>query len=338
MNRGGSLAGHGKPPRSTQDKGARWISTRAPGLSAALLLLLALVATYWPTVLDLVHEWTHDENYSVGQLVPLAALYLLWQERGALRRLRAQPCWWAGVALILLAQAMRLYGLLALYQSAERYSLILTIWGLVLLCTGTQVFRQTIWILLFLLLMVPLPGQIHNRISNPLQSLATAGAVFLLELMGMGVSREGNVIVLNGNVQLEVAEACSGLRMLTAFVVVAATLAYVVDRPRWQKAVLLLSSIPVAIACNIIRLFATAELNYWTSSETAAKFFHDFAGLTMMPLAVLMLVAELWLLDRIIIRPPDPHATPSAPQTSPHPQRHSRLSFPQHKPSANSDA
>jgi exosortase len=271
-----------------------------PAIAASLVLLLTLVATYWATITDLVHEWTHDANYSVGQLVPLAAVYLLWQERRALRKLRIEPCWW-GIGLIVLAQALRFYGLADLYESAERYSLILTIWGVVLLCAGWRIFRHISWILLFLLLMVPLPGQLHNRISNPLQSFATAGSVFLLELSGVSVAREGNVVVLNDTVRLAVAEACSGLRMLTAFVIVAAVLGYVVRRPRWQKVFLVASSIPVAIACNIMRLFATAQINCWTSSQLADKFFHDFAGLTMMPLAVLMLAGELWLLDRLVV-------------------------------------
>ncbi len=300
MSRGTSLrSGHSRGDSISTAGIRRYV----PAVAGAGLVLATLVATYWPTIADLAHEWTHDANYSVGQLVPLVAVYLLWQERHALLRLPVRPSWW-GLGLIVLAQAMRFYGLAALYGSADRYSLVLTIWGLVLLCAGWRIFRQVAWILLFLLLMVPLPGQIHNRISNPLQGLATAGSVFLLELSGVSVSREGNVIVLNDTVRLAVAEACSGLRMLTAFVIVAATLAYIVGRPRWQKAVLLASSIPVAIACNIIRLFATAQLSCWTSSELAEKFFHDFAGLTMMPLAVLMLAGELWLLDRLVIPPP----------------------------------
>jgi exosortase/archaeosortase family protein len=87
--------------------------------------------------------------------------------------------------------------------------------------------------------------------------------------------------------------------MLTAFIVVSATLAYIIRRPKWQKAVILLSSIPVAIACNLLRLCLTAELFLVASSETAERFFHDFAGLTMMPVAVLILIGELMLLKKI---------------------------------------
>ena len=182
---------------------------------------------------------------------------------------------------------------------------MLSVAGLVLLLYGREVFWQLRWILAFLLLMVPLPGAVHNRISNPLQTFATAGAVFLLEVFGVMVSREGNVMLLNGQTEVAVAEACSGLRMLTAFVVVAAVLAYLIRAPRWQKVVLLISSVPVAIACNLLRLVATAVLYMVAESSVAETFFHDFAGLTMMPLAIAMLLGELWLLRRLVIEEPE---------------------------------
>ena len=106
---------------------------------------------------------------------------------------------------------------------------------------------------------------------------------------------------------MAVAEACSGLRMLTAFVIVAAFMAYMVKRSRLKKVILLLSSIPVAVMCNIVRLCVTAVLFMIASSELAEKFFHDFAGLVMMPVAVMLMFAELWLLDKVI--EPEPAET-----------------------------
>ncbi|NLX04026.1 MAG: exosortase/archaeosortase family protein [Phycisphaerae bacterium] len=286
----------------------RRIEEPAPGaiftpfaLAVGAVLLIALMWSYWPALRPLIREWQVDQNYSVGLLVPFAALWLLWHDRRKFQAVTIRPAWVGGIALILVAQLARAYGLLFLFESAERYSLVLSLAGLVLLVAGRQAFWRARWILLFLFLMVPLPGKIHNLISGPLQSYATAGAVFLLELFGMSVARDGNIITLNGSTELAVAEACSGLRMLTAFVVVAAVLAYFVNRPPWQKAVLVVSSVPIAIACNIIRLVITAELYLLTSSEVAEKFFHDFAGLTMMPMAVLMLVGLLILLDRLVI-------------------------------------
>ncbi len=263
-------------------------------------VLAVLLWSYWGTLTQLAGDWRSDDNYSVGALVPVAALYLLWQDRRRLARCRIAPSWW-GLAVLLVAQAVRAAGLLMLYESLERYAFVLTIWGLVLLIGGRAVFRKTFWILVFLLLMVPLPGAVHDRISPPLQRVATVMAVMTLEMLGVVVTREGNTMLLNDRVPVAVAEACSGLRMLTAFVVVSAVFAYVVERPRWQKVTLILSSIPVAIFCNLVRLVVTALLFLSFSSDVAERFFHDFAGLTMMPMAILILVGELWLLNRLVI-------------------------------------
>lgn len=271
--------------------------------ATAAILIATLCWAYWATIVPLVQQWRTDDNYSVGQLVPLAALYLLWIDRARWRSCRVQTCWW-GIVVILAAQGGRFLGLMQLYESGERYALVLTLLGTVLLVAGWEVFKAVKWILLFLFLMVPLPGRIHNLISGPLQAQATSGAVFVLELLGITVGREGQVILLNESVPLNVAEACSGLRMLTAFVVVSATLAYVVNRPRWQKLVLLGSSIPIGILCNTLRLAVTAILFLIADGEFAEAFFHDFAGITMMPLAVLMLAGEMWVMSRLVT--PDP--------------------------------
>ena len=123
----------------------------------------------------------------------------------------------------------------------------------------------------------------------------------MLEVIGIAVNRQGNVISLGQSTTLAVAEACSGLRMLTAFIVVTAAMTFLVRRPAWQKTTLLVSSVLIAVVCNIMRLCVTAILFMHTSSETAEKFFHDFAGLTMMPIAVFILLGELWLLNKLVI-------------------------------------
>jgi len=277
------------------------------GLILAVLLLLAIMAwSYWPTIASLFDAWQSNDDYSAGQLVPLIALFLVWRERKALAQCPLVPCWWGGIALLLLAQVARTFGLLSFRSSPERYALILTAAGSVLMVAGWQVFRRASWILLLLFLMVPLPGRVHNFISGPLQKMATTGSVFLLEAFGVRVSQQGNVVMLNEKIPMAVAEACSGLRMLTAFVIVAAFMAYMVKRSRRQKTVLLLSSIPVAVMCNILRLCVTAVLFLHVSSEVAEKFFHDFAGLAMMPVAVLLMFGELWLMDKLKEPEPNP--------------------------------
>ncbi len=180
--------------------------------------------------------------------------------------------------------------------------------SVVLMVAGREVFWRSKWILLFLFLMVPLPARVHNLISGPLQSIASSGSVFVLEAMGVRVSQQGNVVTLDQRIPMAVAEACSGLRMLTAFIIVAGFVAYMVKRPRWQKAFLVISSIPVAVLCNILRLVVTAVLFLHASTEVAEKFFHDFAGLVMMPAAVMLMFGQLWLMSILTLPETDDKA------------------------------
>ncbi len=274
---------------------------------AVLLLMVVTMWSYWPTIADLFKAWLGSQDYSACLIVPPIAAFLVWRERKTLGEHALKPYWW-GAGLLILAEVARTYSHLSIVHPAvSRYALLLAMAGLVLMAAGWQVFRRVFWILLFLLLMIPLPGRVHSLISLPLQTVATTGAVFLLEACGTTVSRQGNIVVLNGETPLTVAEACSGLRMLIAFVIAAAFIAYLVQRPRWQKAVLLVSSIPVAVICNVIRIFVTALLMLYVGSEVGQKFFHDIGGFVMIAVAVSLLFGEIRLLDRLIVsESPDP--------------------------------
>lgn len=287
---------------------SRRVSAEAPAtislsaLAALGALVGAILWSYWPTILDLWEFWDKNEDYSGGKFVPLIAIYLAWSDRNALRRLPLRTCWW-GLAIVVGAQVLRLYALLFAFGSIERFSLILSVIGLILLLVGREITWQAKWVLVFLLLMIPVPMRIHNTLALPLQNLATASAAFGLELLGILVVREGNVLRLSEQTTIAVAEACSGLRMLTAFIVVAAVLAFIVRRPVWQKALLVASSIPVAIFANTLRLVATALLYEMASSDLAEHFFHDFAGITMMPVAIGASLALLALMKWVSSSP-----------------------------------
>lgn len=260
-----------------------------------LLPVGGLIWSYWPTLAELWQFWQNNQDYSVGQLVPLVAVYLVWADRKKLKEVPSRVCWW-GLFGLAAAQAVRFAGLYYDYVSLERYSLVLTVASLCWLLFGPSVLRRCGWVFLFLLLMVPLPGRVHNAVTLPLQGFATRAAAFILELLGYWVVRKGHVLQVNESTQAAVAEACSGLRMLTAFIFVSAVLAFLVKRPRWQKGVVVLSSIPIAILANAVRLIVTVVLFDSVNSELADKFFHDFAGVVMMPMAILIVMAELWLL------------------------------------------
>lgn len=275
---------------TSPDRG--WItSPRLLGLAA----VGAFLFSYWHTLVELCEFWQRDEDYSAGAFVPLVAAYVIWSKRKQLRALTMRVCWW-GFAALACAQAVRFCGMYLDYISLERYSIVLTVLSLVLIVFGPGVLWRLRWVSLFLFLMLPLPYRIHTAVTVPLQEFASVTASFWLELMGYWVVRHGNILELDGRTLIAVEEACNGLRMLTAFIFVSATLAFVIHRPTWQKATLVLSSVPIAICGNAVRLVATATYLHWAAVGLSETLFHDLAGLAMMPLAVLILLGELRLL------------------------------------------
>ncbi|UCG33178.1 MAG: exosortase/archaeosortase family protein [Phycisphaerales bacterium] len=271
-----------------------------------VILLATLIWSYWPTLLELAEFWQTNEDYSVCQLVPLVGVYLVWRQRHRLSQGVLRPSWRWGLVGLAFAQAVRFAGVYYAYGSAERYSLVFTLWALVLLLGGWSLFRRMFWILCFLLLMIPLPQRVHDAIALPLQGWATFIGASGLELLGFFVWREGNVVHVEDVTTVMVAEACSGLRMLTAFVFTTAVLCFVVKRPRWQYVALMLSSIPVAIISNGLRVLGTGVFMYYVDGEVAGQRFHDIVGLLMMPFAIVVLLLELRFLSAVVQRPEKP--------------------------------
>ena len=266
----------------------------------AVILLLTVIWIYWkPTVADLWTTWLRSDEYSSGMLVPLIAAYIVWLRRKDLASCPIRPSIWGLFALVG-AQALRFFGLFFMYGSAERMSLVLTIAALVLLLFGWKLFWKVSSVLAFLFLMLPLPNRIQMAVTLPLQDWATASAVFCLETLGYEVIREGNIINLNGTM-VAVVEACNGLRMVTAFFVISGLVVLLVQRRWWEKLIILLSAIPIGLVCNTLRLTVTAIAFTKLDAQHWEMAFHDYGGLAMMPLALGIVIFELWLLSNLVI-------------------------------------
>jgi exosortase len=207
-----------------------------------------------------------------------------------------------GLLAFVTAQAVRFFGLFFMYGSAERLSIVLSVAALVLLLFGWEFFRKVSPIVLFLLLMLPWPNRVQAAVALPLQRWATSSAVFCLEVVGYEVVREGNIINI-GNASVAVAEACNGLRMVTAFFVISGLVALLVERTWWEKLIVFVSSLPVALFCNTVRLAITAIAFTVLKGEYWEKIFHDFGGYAMMPLALAIAVGELWFLAKLTMSP-----------------------------------
>ena len=272
-----------------------------PSWLAAGVILIAFLWSYWPGIVDLWNVWQRSDEYSSGLLVPFLAVYLLWSRRKQIAGVQIQPSLW-GLPAFVGAQAVRFFGLFFMYGSAERLSIVLSIAALVLLLFGREFFRKVSPIVLFLLLMLPWPNRVQEAIALPLQQWATSSAVFCLETLGYEVASEGNIIHI-GQASVAVAEACNGLRMVTAFFVIGGLVVLLVERKWWEKLTVFISSLPIALFCNTVRLAVTAIAFTVLTGEYWEKVFHDFGGYAMMPFALAMMVGELWFLAKLTTAP-----------------------------------
>ncbi len=255
-------------------------SLRSMRIVVPSLLLAALVVLLFHKVAGkLVLDWYQLPDFSHGFLVPFFACFLVWDQRKGLARVPVQPAW-RGLPLVVLALFVLLTGVFGADLFLSRISFVLLAAGMVWTLLGTKMLMHTRFILLVLLLAIPLPTLIMNQVTFPLQLLASKLAASLLPLAGVPVLREGNVIRLP-SMELEVAEACSGIRSLMSLFTVAVMYGYFMEQARWRRVVLALSSIPIAVAANVLRIVGTGLcVQYW-DPEKASGFFHEFSGWLM---------------------------------------------------------
>ena len=267
------------------------IKSRFPWLQAGVcftIYLGILGALYSAILWDLILQWWDDPNYSHGFLVPLFSGLLVWQHRGVLGKLVPQGSW-LGLAVLLGGLSELVVGDLGAELFLTRSSLLIIIVGLILLHLGIEVLRVLAFPLVFLFFMVPLPTILFNAVAFPLQGLAAQNATWMLDLLGVPVLRDGNVIHLS-HISLGVAEACSGIRSLISLLALAVAWAYLTLPGPWSMLVLVTSTVPITIVANAGRIVLTGLIGQWLGLEYAQGFFHTFSGW------VIFLVAFLCLL------------------------------------------
>ena len=261
-----------------------------------LLALLILAGLYRGVVPDMAQQWYEDANYSHGFVVPFIAGYFVYEKRRQLAEVLVEP-WWPGFALFLLGLLQLVVGWLGTEFFTMRSSLVVTLAGMTLFFFGKPLFRLMLLPLGYLMFMVPLPYIIYDMIAFPLKLFVTRISIASLKLMGVVVMREGNVIMLPLTT-LEVADACSGIRSLISLLALAVAYAFFLEISPSRRALLILAAIPIAISANALRVIGTGLLAQYWGAKAAEGFFHEFAGLAVFVVAIVLMITLGSLLSR----------------------------------------
>ena len=291
-------------------------------------LLVGLFAVlHWSFLYRMWRIATSDNNWSHALVVPLIAGYYVFQQRVKLATRTTCVCWW-GVPIMLLG----LYGYAAgIYpiqnDMAQGYSMILMLFGLTLFLLGGRMISILWFPIVYLVFAVKVSDRIWSQIAAQLQWVAAKCSTVALQLIAVfmprleGVENRGSTIDLTfwkaGNLiqePINVAEACAGLRMLMAFLAMGVALAWLWERPWWQRIVMVLMAVPIAVSVNVGRVTVIGVL-YTYNKDLATGDFHTFVGMIMLIPAAFLFLLIGWILDQIIVsndapaRPPAPSAT-----------------------------
>jgi exosortase len=280
-------------------------------LLAAVVLAGCFLWFYWKAGSISVFQRTWKEpDYQHGPFVPLFSLFLLWYRRDVIIPFVGRGSLW-GLPFLALWAIMRWAAVYFNFGSLPEYSILPFLAGLAIFVGGWQALRWAWPAIVFLIFMVPMPGDVQGLISQQLQFLATRLSVFVVQTMGIPAMAVGHWIQLTDGRQLNVEEACSGLRMMMMFVAMCVGVALVVRRPLWEKLLIVASAIPIAVIGNVMRIVVTAvgsEMVHRYSTtmkpEVVVDTIHTWAGyLIEMPAGMLLLWLELTLLSKLLISP-----------------------------------
>ena len=255
-----------------------------------------LILCYAPTLYWLVNQWRSDDDMGHGFFVPFIAGYVAWQKRAELSQVQMKSSNW-GLVLIAWGALQLMLGTLGAEIFLARTSFLISLVGVILYLCGWRMLRSLSFPLILLIFMIPLPAIIYARITLPLQLFASGVAETLLGLMGIPVLRDGNVLELASQ-KLSVVEACSGIRSLLSLTFLSLVYAYFVDSKPWMRWVLLIGTIPIAIAANAARVTITGLLSE-IRTDLAQGFFHELEGLVLFFISLILLAIFHQLVNRI---------------------------------------
>jgi len=243
---------------------------------AIAFLTFLFFILFQPVIFKLIESWDVDPNYSHGFFIPFISLYFFYTKWELIKKSTISPSN-KGLLIVLCGLILFILGWISSLDFVQGISMLIVLWGSIIYLYGKEIGKLITFPICYLIFMIPLPAIVWNRLSVPLSLIASSISTRLMELLGMVVYREGNVITLP-NITLQVVEACSGLRSLVTLMALSAALAYMSNLSVFKKIILFLCAIPIAIVGNVIRLTATGILAENFGAQMAQGFIHEFSG------------------------------------------------------------
>ncbi len=238
----------------------------------------------------------NSSNNSHGLLVPLISAFLIWTKHDQLSKAKLDSSNW-GLVILIVSLALYILSLAGHVAVIQRAMIVFSLIGLILFNFGPMIFKILVFPLIYLIFMIPVPVSVYTLVAFPLQLFATNVAYVLIKAVNIPVFKEGNMLYF-AQTQLEVAEACSGLRSMMAFVMLSVLFAYFMHKGWLRRGILVLSSVPMAIAVNIVRVAGTGVLAHFYGEKVARGFMHEFSGLVVFVLGLVLMFMEFVLLNK----------------------------------------
>jgi exosortase len=254
-----------------------------------------LVILYYSVLLDLYHDWLKNPDYSHGFLIPFATIYMIWYRREIIKKTNITPSNY-GLILLIFGAFQYSLGYIGAEHFLQSTSMITVMLGICLYFYGGGITSNILTPILFLIFMIPLPAVIWNSFAFNIKLIATKIAVYLMQLIGIVVLQEGNVLNLPG-VTLEVVDACSGLRSLISLLALSVLIDYLSNLHLLKKVLLVVLAIPIAMISNVIRLVLTAFLIERFGIDTTKGFYHALSGILVYTIGLIFLIMVYKLLS-----------------------------------------
>jgi exosortase len=266
---------------------------RLVSLALAGAFVGTAIAATWP-IWDKVFAYAlsrEEQSHSLLAL-PIVA-WLIWLRRDQVAAAVTRPSVW-GALMIALGWFLAVAGFRTGIELAMNGGALLIIIGAALSALGTRVLGAVLPAVFALAMVLPVPGRVRTVVAAPLQDWSASITTGVIELFGLPVSQSGNVLTVNG-VPVAIAEACSGMRMVTALAIIAYAFVFTLPLRPWARLLVLALSPVLALSVNIIRLIPTA-LFYGYASPRAALVFHDVSGWGVLLIALAMLAGTVRVL------------------------------------------